>query len=329
MAKIKIALISPESKWWPYHIYKELNEFFISKWIDSRLINTKSWYLLAHFQKYDYILSVIPFLFKPILSNFYLFNPRWNWELEKFNKRLWNKLLYLSNYNLKFCDNIILTSYFLADKLNFKEKYIDKIHIFPNFINPQENKLIQKDKFSSTIKIITITSFKFYQKWLWIINLWNIISTLWKSINKNIEWTIVWKAENKNFFDIYNIFKNINFSKNTKVIMKWWLKKEEIQKELLSNDIFIYWTELDNFPTILLESMSNWLITLANDFDSFKYFLPKEILMKSEEEMINKLYKIINNNDFTLSYTSIEFSKKFDKNKVINEFLNYILVLKK
>jgi len=46
--------------------------------------------------------------------------------------------LYLARWNLKFADKIMLTSYFLADKLDFKEKYQDKIIIVPNFINPKD-----------------------------------------------------------------------------------------------------------------------------------------------------------------------------------------------
>lgn len=329
MNKIKIALISPESKWWPYHIYKELNDFFILKWIDSKLINTKSWYLLAHFEKYDYIISVVPFLFKPFFSSFYFFNPHWNWELEKHNWKLWNKLLYLSNYNLMFSDKIILASYFLADKLNFKEKYKNKIHIFPNFINITEKTSVKTDTFDLKIKILTITSFKFYKKWLGIINLWNVVNNLWKILNKDIEWTIVWKSDNNNYNQIYEIFKKIKFEKNIKIIIKWWLDKEKIEDELLNNNIFIYWTELDNFPIILLESMSKWLITLTNDFESFKYFLPPGIMMESEENMTNMLNRIIVNNDFNLKYSSLEFTKKYEKNKVINDFLNFILTFKK
>jgi glycosyltransferase involved in cell wall biosynthesis len=51
---------------------------------------------------------------------------------------LGNKLLYFAKNNLKFADNIWLVSYFLADKLNFRKKYIDKIIIIPNFIDSKE-----------------------------------------------------------------------------------------------------------------------------------------------------------------------------------------------
>jgi len=47
-------------------------------------------------------------------------------------------LLYLARNNLRFADKIMLTSYFLADKLNFRKQYENKIVIIPNFIDEKE-----------------------------------------------------------------------------------------------------------------------------------------------------------------------------------------------
>lgn len=286
--------MAPETKWWPYHIYKELVEWLNKKYwneLEVYFFNSKKDWLKLHFVKFDYIFSVIPFLFKPIWTKKFIFNPRWNFELEKKKNNLWNKLLYLANYNLKFSDNIWIVSIFLADKLKFRKKYKDKIIIIPNFIDTKNYDFWEKQYDNTKYKILTITSFKFFDKWKWILNLWNVIFRLWKKTNKEIIWTIVWNDNSENFKKIKQEFDKNQFSNNVKINWKWWKNKEELKNELKNNDYFLYWTYLDNFPWVILESIVTKMKVLVNNFESFKYFLPENIICKSENEMVEKILK--------------------------------------
>lgn len=316
--KLKIAFIAPETKWWPYFVYKEIVEWLKEKYsdeLDIQFFNSKKDWLKLHFMKYDFIFSVIPFLFKPIWCNKYIFNPRWNFELEKKKNKLWNKLLYLARNNLKFADNIWLVSYFLADKLDFKNKYNDKILIIPNFIDIKEYDFWKRKIDNEKYKILTITSFKFYDKWKWIINLWNVISKLWKKTNKNIEWTIIWNDDSEFFLRIKKEFDKIDFDSHISIKWLWWSNKKTIKNQLKNNDIFLYWTYLDNFPNILLEALASNMKLLVNNFESFKYFLNENVICENENNMINKI--LLKENYF-------QDIRIYEKNKISGIIYNLI-----
>ena len=317
----KIVFLAPESKWWPYFVYKEisesLKEIFFDEF-DFLFVNSKKDYLKLQFGlfwKVDVLFSVVPFVFRPIWVKKYIFNPRGNFEKEKKKRNLWNKLLYFARKNLDFADKIWLVSYFLADKLDFKEKYKDKIIIIPNFIDIEKYDFWEKKYDKEKYKILTITSFKFFDKWKWIINLWKVISKLWKKTDKKIVWTIVWNDNSQNFKIIKKDFDKITFKDNTKIIWKWWCSKEEIKKELKNNNYFLYWTFLDNFPNILLEAIASNMKVLVNDFESFKYFLNKKIICENEEEMVEKIL------EDKVDLTTIS---KFDKNSILDKIYTEI-----
>jgi len=314
----KIAFLAPTTKGWPYFIYKELVESLNKKYwnkIEAHFFHTKKDRLKLHFNKYDTIFSVIPFLFKPVWAGKYIFNPRGNFELEKKINRIWNKLLYFARSNLKFADKIWLVSYFLADKLNFKNKYNDKIIIIPNFIDSEKYNFGKKIYDETRYKILTITSFKFYEKGRGVLNLWKVIQWLWQKTTKPIERTIAWNSDNENFKKIKSEFDKIKFTKNIKITRKWRLSKSELKKQLQNNDYFLYWTYLDNFPWVILEAIASKMKILVNNFESFKYFLDKEIICEDEDEMIQKTSK---------KNTHKKKIWPFDKSKVLDNIYKLI-----
>ena len=318
--KKKIAFMAPETKWWPYYIYKDIVKGLKEKYNDKLEVyffNSKLDWLKLHFKKYDFIISVVPFLFKPLWAKNYIFNPRWNFEIEKKRKSLWNKLLYLARNNLRFADKIMLTSYFLADKLNFRKQYENKIVIIPNFIDEKEYDFWEKKYNNDVYNILTITSFKFYDKWKGILDLWNVVYKLWNKTDKKINWTIVWNDEkNENFQKIKKEFDKIGFWENVNIIWRWWLWKEEIKNELKKNDYFIYWTYLDNFPNILLEAIVSNMKVLVNNFESFPYFIDSKIICKTENDMVEKIL----NDD--IKKINID---EYKRDKVLNKLYNKIL----
>lgn len=290
MKKKKIYFLAPKNKWGTYYYYKNISEYLIqnhSDTLDVYFVNSLIDYIKLHFIKTDYIFSIIPFFFKPIFAKKYIFNLHWNFKIERKNQWLGVKLLYLSELNLLFSDKIMLTSFYLADKLMFREKYNDKIIIVPNFVekNFRKNKKLEKNDYN----FMTITSFKFYKKWKWIINLWNVVKNIAnQNLDKNIKFTIIWNEENRIFYAVKSEFDKINFWKNVNIFWKWWLNKEQIEKEFLMNNTFLYWTELDNYPWVILDALNYNLRVYTNNYESFKYFLDENILCGDIDEMEKK-----------------------------------------
>lgn len=324
MSKIKIALVAPKTKWWPYHIYKKLENALWKNGFEVEFINSTSGYIKAHFKKYDCMFSVLPFLFKPLRTKRFYFNPRWNRRLERAKKSLGNKLLYFAERNLKIADKIILPSLFLADKLWFNHTYKNKITIIPNFMNFDEYKWHIRESLHDKLNIITITSFKFYKKWEGIVNLWKVIKNAWDILGKEINRTIIWNDTSENFKYIHKEFQKITFGKNIHIDRKWWVDKEWIIKELNKNDIFMYRTELDNFPTIILEAMASGLVCLTNNFESFRYFLPPFVISNTEKDMTNQLVSTVNNYNKEQSRKCLEYAKQYDEKIIIKDLIAFI-----
>lgn len=291
--KKKIYFLAPKNEWWTYFYYKEISEYFIknhSELYEVYFCHSLKDYIKLHFIKADIIFSIIPFFFQPMGAKKYFFNLHGNYKKERKNSWLWVKLLYLTELNLWLSDKIILTSYFLADKLNFREKYNNKIEILPNFVNEIEEKNIQSTE--NTFHFLTITSFKFYDKWRGIIHLWKVIQKIWQYYHdKDIVFTIVGVDKSYNFFQIKKEFDTLEFSQNIKIIFKWWLNKNEIKNEFLTHNTFLYWTYLDNYPGVILEAIQYNLKVFTNNFESFEYFLDNNILCKNEDEVFQKILK--------------------------------------
>lgn len=314
--KKTVYFLAPKNKWWTYFYYKKITEYLIKNYNKEYNIifcNSLFDYIKLHFIKTDITFSIIPFFFKPLCSKKYIFNLHWNYKVERKNKWLWVKLLYLTELNLWFSDKIMLTSYYLADKLWFRKKYNKKIEILPNFIEKTEKKNIASKK--NKYNFLTITSFKFLKKWKWVINLWKIIKEIWElNPNKKVIFSIIWNEKNKNWEKIHQEFNTIKFPKNTRIIWKWWLNKKQIKKEFLKHNTFLYWSELDNTPGVILEALNYNLKVLVNNFESFSYFLPHECICKNEKEMIKK---INNKKEYTAKIYYLEDIIK----KILNNFI--------
>jgi len=332
--KKKIAFMAPETKWWPYYVYKDIVEWLKEKYNDKlevHFFNSKKDWLKLHIAKYDIIFSVVPFLFKPIWAKKYIYILVWNYIKERKINRLWNKLLYLSPYNLHFSNQIILMNNYLINKIPTLKKYINKIVIIPNFIDFNKfnkirllniSKIKENLSYYDEINILTITWFKFYDKAKWIINLKNVLVKLAKQYNnKKIIWNIAWNSNNKNFLSLIDKFNKIKNPLNLTINFLWWINEDKLLLQYRQNDIFLYWTYLDVFPTVLLEASASWLPLFINNFDSFDKLFPKEIICNSEEQMLNK---IINSDLNFIQNILIKNSKKFDINIILKDFIKII-----
>lgn len=301
-----IYFLSPKTKGGTYYYYKDISEFLINNYPNKYKIifcNSLFDYILLHFKKTDVVFSIIPFIFKPLFCKKYIFNLHWNYKIERKNKWFWVKLLYFAELNLWFSDIIMLTSYFLSDKLDFTKKYYNKIKIIPNFTKNSYNKNQQLKE--NDFNFLTITSFKFYEKWKWIINLWNVIKLIWNKYPNNvINFTIVGNENNDNYIKILNEFNKISFSNNVNIHWMWWLNKNQISHEYLINNTFLYRTNLDNFPWVVIDALNYNLKVYVNNYESFKYFLEDSFICNNEIEMFNKISKnSTHNKDFINNFS--------------------------
>jgi len=319
--KIKIAFMAPETKWWPQFIYKELVKWLNTKYwekIEAHFFCSKKDWLKLHIAKYDTIFSVIPFLFKPIWTKRFIFNPRWNRNIEKKKKGVWNKLLYLSNWNLKFSDKIMLTSYFLADKLWFRKKYEKKIFILPNFINLEWKELKPNGlQNKENLNLLTVSSTKFLQKWMGIVDLAKQIKDI---TNYKINWTIIAWGNRKNKEIIEKEFNKVDFPENITINWIDWIEKEKLNEFYQKADVFVYWTRLETWGQTILEAMSFWLPVILLDYELWEYIYPGKIIT---DDINQKLDEIINNYK-EYSKLSIEFVKQYDKEKIILKLKDFL-----
>jgi len=77
MEKKKIIFLAPKNEGGTYFYYKEISEYLIQNYsdiYDVYFCNSLKDYIKLHFIKTDIIFSIIPFLFKPILTKKYIFN---------------------------------------------------------------------------------------------------------------------------------------------------------------------------------------------------------------------------------------------------------------
>lgn len=306
MKKKKIIFLAPKNEWWTYFYYKEISEYLIknhSDIYDVYFCNSLTDYIKLHFIKTDTIFSIIPFLFKPIWTKKYFFNLHWNYKIERNNKWLWVKLLYLAELNLWFCDKIILTSFYLADKLNFREKYKNKIEIIPNFVNEIEDSNKQLEK--NNINLLTISSANFLKKWLWI---YDLSKEIFKIEDLNINWKIIlpWNKVNKNF--ILTKINNLEKKSNINIEILDFINKNKLKQYYKDCDIFVYASNLETWGWVVMEACSFWkpIILLKNDL--WEYIYPKEFITTDIRDRLN--YIISNYSDE--SKKSIDFIRKFN-----------------
>lgn len=288
----KIVFIAPKNKGGTYYYYQNISQE-LQKNKDLRIIFISSffWWIKYHFLSADTIFSIVPFVFKPLWAKKYIYNLHGNYHIERKNKWLWVKLLYLSELNLRFSDKIMLTSYYLADKLWFRKKYNHKIIIVPNCIQNINYNTNEKEYDDTQYKILTVTSFDFYDKWKWIINLKKVIKWLAENTDKKIVWSIVWNTEHRNFGLIQSEFEKVRIkNKNVTINFLWRKDRTKLVDLYKSNDRFLYWTALDNYPTVILEAMAYGMKVFVNNYESFRYFLDNNIIYENEERMIRGIF---------------------------------------
>jgi glycosyltransferase involved in cell wall biosynthesis len=216
----------------------------------------KRWLKLHFIKKTNLIvMSNVPFLFWN-KKNKLILNIHGNYNKEKNLFR--NPLGYFYNTNLKLAQKIIVPSVYLKNVLK-----LNKAIVVPNFLtvlNIKENKVKR-----NYIGLISVTHFAFKEKSMGVLEIVKSLCLL--------------KTKEKLVFDVFGDGRYLGWimekvrkiSLPSNIIVNFKGRTNCVYNELLSSDVFIYWSGLDStVPLVIMEAMIIGLPIVANDFPSFK-----------------------------------------------------------
>ena len=151
MEKKKIVFVSPVWEWWPKTLYRDLVELLSKKYTenDYYLVSSAKEWILLHFfnNKYDLIISSVPFFWKPFNSK-YILNIHWLYRNDRWFRNPWAILNRFYPYNTLFSQFTIYPSYFLLKYCKFntiKQDIILNFSTFPIIKNNTKSLLNKKE----------------------------------------------------------------------------------------------------------------------------------------------------------------------------------------
>ncbi len=280
-----IAFVSPIGNGGPSELYKTLVPLLSHEmWGHSinLVMSTKEWIKL-HFYggKYDTIVSVLPFLWKPNCQNFIL-NIHGDYREDRGWKNPGAVLAFFYPWSARFADMFIFPSEYLRKKLNLQHKHeriIGNICAFPIRETP-------KEKVWNPIKLISTTNWNHPQKAEAMLTL--IKTIIEQKEVENIEWTIIgwWDLLYKEYIESITK-KNISIKVQTVGLQE----NKQVQKLLEESDVFIYATYVETFGIAILEAASQWLPLILLSHDAFSWLWNDEAIFHLDD-MAHEIKKL-------------------------------------
>ena len=257
------------------------------------------------------ILTNVPLLLRFIKGNFIL-NIHGNYRKEK--NILKNPLGYLYDLNLRWTEKFIVPNNYLKSILK-----IENAIVIPNSIEKlritKEKKKIKK----GLVRLICVTHFAFWIKSRGVLKI--IESLKYLKISKKIELKIFGKG--KFLEEMTKEAKKISIPKNISVDFVGFNKN--INQELEKSDIFVYWSEMDIMPTVLIEAMAAGLPVVVNKYGAFKEILgDKNILAENPKEFSKHLEELIDNEQQRVNegIMNLKLSEKYLIENNIGKWVN-------
>lgn len=296
MKKLKILYLAPKRAGGPHlslkKLYKHLTQ---TNQIEADFEHSLSAFLKAILtNKYDIIHSVLPVPFN--LTTPILLSIRGNYKIERSRK---NPLAYLYPITIKTAKKIVSPSKFLANKLKLKN-----IQIIPNFVNEDVLKYKAKYKSNQKIKLAIMTKFHFYEKASGVLDLLEVLDGI-----KNIELSVLGSGDY-----LEQIKKE---SKKYDVKIKWLGFVKEPHKFLQTQDIFTFWSNLDNFPNAVLESMAIGLPTITNNVGAVREFVKKDAGFVCDKKEYKKVLTKLIENPNLRKKTGLNARKHIEENYTV------------
>ncbi len=320
---MRILFLAPIKKGGPNISLKKLSKYFNSNKLASVSFKSSlSGFLYGIItNKFDVIHTTLPLPFN-IWGTPILLNIRGNYKKEISFR---NPLAIIYPVSIFFASRIVSPSKYMMDELKIKN-----YKVIPNFINEDLIKLNPRYlNNNKKIKLCIITKFHFKDKAEGVLKLLKILKKL--KINKDIELSIF--GSGIYFNEIIMKSKKIDLPKNIQI--NWMGFKKNLYELISTHDIHTYYSNLDNFPNSILETMAIGIPTITNDIGSVKEFIINNengFISNSDDEYLKKLEELINN--FELRKRIGRNSKKYVENNyligiIANNFLEEYKYLSK
>jgi len=319
----KIAFITPIWEWWPKVLYSDLVSLLSEKYpeYDYFLVSSIKEWILLHFynNKYDLIISSIPFFWKPFNCK-YIIQQHWLYKNDRWLTSIPKLLNWLYPYNNLFSKIVLYPSEFLKKYYNSSHKNQQVILNFSTFhiVKNETKSLLDKD----TINLLTITGFSFYKKSIWVLDIFQKLENL--NTTKQFNYYIC--GDWKYLDEIKDKISNYKISNNIKIVFLWKLDKTNILELLAKTDIFLYSTFQETFWISIIEAMSFWIPVILNNYELFNELYDEEFISKDDNDFVYKLDKLINNPKFYQKYLEKWYKnlEKFDRDIIIEQWYKII-----
>jgi glycosyltransferase involved in cell wall biosynthesis len=180
--------------------------------------------------------------------------------------RLWKKPLVLSIHGeypieksiwqifrpgaIRRADIVTTPSHFIKERLNLQDAIV-----IPNAVSPEKFQPVDHTE-KDVINLLTITNFYFEDKARGVLDILEILSRLPAEVNKRIKYSVVGGGP--------YLEQVTREAKRYPVNVEFRGKLPSAKKTLQSSDIFIYYSHLDNTPTVILEAMACGLPVITN-----------------------------------------------------------------
>lgn len=222
-------------------------------------------------------------------------------------KNIWK---YLWPIAIKKAKRTTVPSEFLKKEIGLEQAFVIPNCIFSEDFKPSFNKN-KKDK---VIQITTVTGFKFLDKSKGVLELIRILERVKKKTKKQFTFTVVGGG-------VY--LKKIEEEAKKYGLLVHFIGFHPSPSEILQrSDIFVYYSNLDNFPFVILEAMASGLPVITNDIGAVSEIIEtgKDGYITDKDSMVNILNKLID--DIQLRKligrrAKLSVGMKFDLRKMI------------
>lgn len=299
--KLKVDILTPIRYGGPQKWGDDLAKAFRQKGVEAQNIHSLFGILRRFFYTdADIIHSALPFPFnlqgKPIILTIH-----GNYKREK---NLSNFLRRLSLQNAK---TITVPSYFLKKKLGLKKAVVISNAIHLNNLRP----IAHRSK--KVIKIVTLTSFSFWDKARGVIDLLEILKGVEAKTRQKFEFIVIGGGKH------LESVKSMALARKYKFPVKFIGFHSHPIRLLRKSDIFVYYSHLDNLPIAIMEGIASGLPVVSNDVGAVGEMVKTS---KSKKEFLDSVLSYLSNpskraND---SLKNLESLKK--KNKEV--FDNFV-----
>jgi glycosyltransferase involved in cell wall biosynthesis len=306
---MKVNIITPIHPGGPYYAGKDLASILNMKSVSANWIRELNRVLLSPiYQNADIVHSCdvpigIRLWKKPLVLVIHGEYP--------IEKTIWRPLYPRA---IRMADIIITPSYFLKERLNLKQGYIIPNAIFPDLF-PQisyESKKI--------INLLTITGFQFKDKAVSVLEILGILDDLPEEKRKIIKYSIVGGGRFLNSV--------IQESKKYRIDVEYLGYLSNPKTYLEKSDIFLYYSNHDNFPLVILEAMACGLPIISNQVGAIGEIIENEkngFISVDKNSYSKILCDLINNLELRIqvgNQARVTVEKKFNWENVVCKYID-------